>query len=232
MFQVVKGVKFILNPYSVYGKELIPEEIESLLNGTIYDQLDAHDVEQKKMLAFNELFERAGKKQNGLILLDGYNRKDLAPTDKLKLEDSITDLKACLELFPNHWQSMVLMAKAFQRLDKHAEALEQLEVAFKLELENHFIPMEASLEAMHLKDLDKGLFYSEEALKRKSNDVALLGNHAMNLLIAQKDTESKATIAKAIKLQPNDQINRNIESIITGVIAGNRNRPTFEDTIK
>ena len=32
---------------------------------------------------------------------------------------------------------MMLMAKAMQRLEKHAEALEQLEAAMKIELENH-----------------------------------------------------------------------------------------------
>lgn len=48
--------------------------------------------------------------------------------------------------------------------------------------------MEASLEAMHLKNLDKALYYSEESLKTKPNDFALTGNHAMDLLVAQRDT--------------------------------------------
>nr|WP_294796505.1 enhanced serine sensitivity protein SseB C-terminal domain-containing protein [uncultured Mucilaginibacter sp.] len=35
LFGLAKGATFILNPYSDYGKELLPEEIERLLNGTI-----------------------------------------------------------------------------------------------------------------------------------------------------------------------------------------------------
>lgn len=35
LFKLVKGATFILNPYSEYGKELLPEEIERLLNGTV-----------------------------------------------------------------------------------------------------------------------------------------------------------------------------------------------------
>ncbi|MDR1478834.1 MAG: enhanced serine sensitivity protein SseB C-terminal domain-containing protein [Planctomycetaceae bacterium] len=35
LFGLCKSTTFLLNPYSDYGKELLPDEIESLLNGTI-----------------------------------------------------------------------------------------------------------------------------------------------------------------------------------------------------
>ena len=35
LFEMTKGATFILNPYSDYGKELLPNEIQSLLGGTI-----------------------------------------------------------------------------------------------------------------------------------------------------------------------------------------------------
>lgn len=228
LFEIAKGYTFILNPYSNYSKELIPQEIEDLMNGTIYDKLD----EQAKYQEFDMIFKRAAVRQNDLIIYDGYNRKRLSSSQREKLEESIVDFKRCISIIPDHWQSMVLMAKALQRLEKHSEALEQLEIAFKIELENHTIPMEASLEAMHLQDLNKALFYSEESIKRKPNDITLLGNHAMNLLIAKKDVEALVTIRKAIQLQPTDAINKNIESTINKVIAGKRKRPSFEDTIK
>ncbi len=53
----------------------------------------------------------------------------------------------------------------------------------------------------------------------------------MNLLVAEKDSEAKYIIEEAIRIQPNDSINRNIESLITDVLSGKRKRPTFEDTI-
>lgn len=232
LFGVAKGATFILNPYSDYAKELVPEEIEHLMNGSIYSIIDRNEIENKKYQEFNELFERAGKRQEGLILLDGHHHKQPNPSEKVRLEDSIKDFQKCLEIVPNHWQSMVLMAKAFQRLERHYEALELLELAFNTEKENYTIPMEASLEAMHLKDLDKALYYSEESLKRKPNDFALMGNHAMNLLVAKKDTKAKEMIEKAIELMPDDSVNRNIESIINGVVSGKRERPSFEDAIK
>lgn len=232
LFGVAKGATFILNPYSDYGKELIPEEIENLLNGRIYDKIDEQEKENEKFQEFNEIFERAGKRQEGLIFLNGYKRKKLNDSEKKRLEESISDFKKCLDIVPDHWQSMMLMAKALQRLERHSEALEQLESSLKIEQENPSIAMEASLEAMHLNDLDKAIEYSEESLKRKPKDFALLGNHAMNLLIAEKDQEAKRTIEKAIKLNPGDSVNRNIESTIKDVLTGKHKRPTFEDAIK
>jgi hypothetical protein len=35
LFSLAKGAKYILNPYSDYGKEFLPDEIERLLDGTI-----------------------------------------------------------------------------------------------------------------------------------------------------------------------------------------------------
>lgn len=232
LFGIAKGSTFVLNPYSDYAKVLNPDEIEQLMNGTIYDQIDQNEAETLKNQAFNKLFERAGSTLRGLVYLDGYQRKSLSASDKLSLEKSIEDFKKCLTMVPDHWQSMVLMAKALQRLERHSEALEQLEAAFVIEPQNPSIPMEASLEAMHLKDIDKALFYSNASLNTKPHDASLLGNHAMNLLVAGKDSEALSTIEKAMRLEPNDTINKNIESIIRDVLAGKRARPTFEDTLK
>lgn len=232
LFKATKGATFIINPYSDYCKELIPEEIENIINGTIYDKIDENEIENKKIQEFNEIFEKAGKLQNNLILLDGYRSKKLNSSEKIRLEESVKGFQECLEIFPDHWQCMFLMAKSYQRLERHAEALEQFESALKIELENHTIPMEASTEAMHLKDIDKALYYSEESIKRNPNDFALLGNHAMNLLVAKRDAEAKETIERAIKIRPLDRINKNIESIVKDVISGKRKRPAFEDVIK
>jgi len=38
LFTLTKGASFVLNPYSDYGKELVPQEIENLLNGSIFQQ--------------------------------------------------------------------------------------------------------------------------------------------------------------------------------------------------
>lgn len=46
LFKITKGATFILNPFSDYGKELIPQEIESLLNGSIFEKSNEIEIKE------------------------------------------------------------------------------------------------------------------------------------------------------------------------------------------
>ncbi len=46
LFGIAKGATFILNPYSDYGKELIPEEIENLINGSIFEKTNKITIDR------------------------------------------------------------------------------------------------------------------------------------------------------------------------------------------
>jgi hypothetical protein len=46
LFGIAKGATFILNPYSDYGKELLPNEIENLLNGSVFDKSNEMKIER------------------------------------------------------------------------------------------------------------------------------------------------------------------------------------------
>ncbi|MFD2890884.1 enhanced serine sensitivity protein SseB C-terminal domain-containing protein [Flavobacterium chuncheonense] len=46
LFGLTKGATLILNPYSDYGKELVPQEIESLLNGTIFNETNRVEIKE------------------------------------------------------------------------------------------------------------------------------------------------------------------------------------------
>lgn len=46
LFGIAKGATFVLNPYSDYGKELLKEEIESLIDGSIFEDSNSHSVEK------------------------------------------------------------------------------------------------------------------------------------------------------------------------------------------
>ncbi len=231
LFEITEGSTLVLNPYSEYGKELYPEEIEDLMNGSIFDLIDEEQIIDEENQEFNERFDRAVEKQESLILIGTEERNKLRESEKKTLEETIEDFKRCLEIAPDHWPSMTLMAKSLQRLNRHEEALQCLENAMTLEQENPFIAMEASLEAIFLKDIVKALRYSAESIKRSPGNIEVLGNHAMNSLIAGRDQEAKETIHKALELEPNDQVNKNVKSLIDDVIAERRDRPTIEDTL-
>lgn len=180
---------------------------------------------------FNSLYKQACNKMEGLIILDGYRPKGIGFFEKLRANKAIKYFEQALSLYPEHFQSLFFLGKLYQRLGDYEKALRCLDTALKLELVNHNIPQEASLVAMHLNQIDKAIEYSKEALRRKPNDFVLLGNYAMNLLIAGLDNEAKETIDKAITINPSDQINQRIKSKIESVIAGEIKRPTFVDSL-
>jgi tetratricopeptide (TPR) repeat protein len=121
---------------------------------------------------------------------------------------------------------MLFLGKAYQKLGDHQAALSFFEKAMSIEHSNHSIPQEASIEAIQLDNIGKALEYSEEAIRRNPDNFVLMGNHATNLLIANRDTEAIKMIAAAINLNPDDQINRNIQKFIAEVTTGQKKRPT------
>jgi len=232
LFRMTKGSSFILNPYSAYSKELLPDEIEQLMNGTIYDQIDAHEAKRQHIEQFNRLYDLACEKQKDLILFGEYHINKPNSSDQAKLEESVQYFDQCLTLNDDHWPSMFLMAKALQRLERHKEAFALLEKAFVLNEENHTIPMEAALEAIHLEDLEKALYYSEASMQRKPHDITLMGNHAVNLMLAERDEEALALIEEALTLKPKDKGSENVKNLIKEVMAGTRKRPTMKEAVE
>jgi len=180
---------------------------------------------------FNNLFKTATERVNKIMVLENYRVRSVGFFDKRNLRKSIKDYEQCLIMVPDHWQSMLFMAKSHQRLGNHETALLWLEKAMQIETANHTIPQEASIEAIHLNDINKAIFFSSEAIRRKPGDFALLGNHAMNLLIANQDEDAKKTVEWAIELNPSDIVNKNILNQVTNVMSEKKKRPTCKDAI-
>jgi len=54
LFEMTKGANFILNPYSDYGKELTSHEIESLLNGSIFEHSKEVVIEEETQVLIGQ----------------------------------------------------------------------------------------------------------------------------------------------------------------------------------
>jgi tetratricopeptide (TPR) repeat protein len=167
----------------------------------------------------------------GLILLDGYRPKGIGFLGRRSANRAIEQFKQALAIIPEHFQSLFFIGKLYQRLKDYENALTYFETALQYEHSNHSLPQEASLVAMHLHQTDKAILYSAEALRRAPENFALMGNHAMNLLIAGLDEEARETIDKAMLINQNDKINRTIQLKIENVISGKVKRPTFEQAL-
>jgi len=180
---------------------------------------------------FNALFDGAATRLKPLVATGGYAPGHPNSTQARRLRSCIRELEACLAFVPDHWQSMVFLAKAYQALGEHRTSLDWLSKAMEVEPENHVLPKEASIEAIHLRDVNLALRFSAEALRRKPGDPDLMGNHAMNLLLAGRDEEATQTIREALELVPDDSFNQRISQIISDVASGKRDRPTCESVM-
>nr|WP_319272487.1 enhanced serine sensitivity protein SseB C-terminal domain-containing protein [uncultured Draconibacterium sp.] len=54
LFNLTKGSKLVLNPYSDYGKELLPNEIERLLDGSIFEQTNDITIEKETQIQIGQ----------------------------------------------------------------------------------------------------------------------------------------------------------------------------------
>lgn len=92
LFGFTKGATFILNPYSDFGKELIPQEIENLLNGSIFEKTIQVEITENTdvilgqpsnyptefIKALSKLFKKEGKVKSAYlatIKMDKSNEK-------------------------------------------------------------------------------------------------------------------------------------------------------------
>lgn len=187
------------------------------------------ELTQEQADKANMLYGEATKTMNGLIMLEGYRPSEISEDDKARAFKAIELFRELLDIVPEHFPSLFFIGKLYQRLKKYEESLLAFETALKYEYENYNLPQEASLVAMHLNRIDKAIEYSAEAVKRSPNNVVLMGNHAMNLMIAGKDEDAKILIDEVMKIDGNDSININIRNLITDVVNKKRTRPTFAE---
>lgn len=181
---------------------------------------------------FNSLFEGASTRQRPLIMKGDMGPMARSSSEIKTLRQCILDFEACLRFKNDHWQSMVFMAKSYQALGEHETALDWLVTAANMEKNNHVIYKEASLQSVLLGNIEKAIEYSSEGLRIQPDDPVLLGNHAMNLLIGKRDEQALSTIKRAIEIAPEDQFNQRCLKIISEVLAGKRERPKCELSMK
>jgi len=186
---------------------------------------------ENQITEFNKHYNKGCSLQKGIILLDGYTPRNLGFFEKIRAKKALKSFEAALEIYPESWQSLFFIGKIYQRMREFEKSLSYIEKAMTYESSNHVLFQEASLVAMHLNQIEKSIEFSEISIKISPEHFALLGNHAMNLLVAEKDDEAKQVIEKALLINPNDTYNQRIKKKIENVILKKEKRPTFKDAI-
>lgn len=199
-----------------------------------YGNAASVDMSKKENVElFNHHYAAGNAYLKGNIALGNYDGRPAQGEAKVdSLRSAVREFDKCLAMVPDHWQSVFFKSLAHQALGEHAISLNLMEQVIRLQPQNAVIYKEASLEAIHNRDIDKALRYSGKAIELKDGDSELLGNHAVNLLIAGQDKEALKTIKRALQIAPDDRVNMNVNKLIEGVIAGNRARPTVETVFR
>ena len=199
------------------------------ISGSYSNAASVDMSKQENIELFNQHYRSGNAYLKGNIALGNYDGRPAQGEAKIaSLRSAIREFNKCLEMFPDHWQSVFLKSIAHQALGEHAVSLNLMEQVIRLQPQNYVIYKEASLEAIHNHDIEKALRYSRRATELKDGDPELLGNHAMNLLIAGQDNEALNTIKRALQIAPDDRVDMNVKKLIEGVISGQRARPTVE----
>ena len=131
------------------------------------------------------------------------------------------------------WQLCLIRGGANRRLHGkgqiplgHAElAYQSLRRAYKLEKSDEAVPRELAGVCPELGKFDEAVSIAEQAVALNPKNGDLLGNLAIAYLLAGRLAESQKSIDGAIKVAPQDQINRHLHRIIREVADGKRPRP-------
>lgn len=177
---------------------------------------------------FDRHFKEANRLAKPLVLLKGRKSR-FTFFKRQRANKAIKHYKACLEMAPDNWQSMWLLAKLYQAMGEGAVALQLFERALQIEKENADVAREASISAMAAGKVELALEYSAEALRRAPEEIGLMCNHAVNLMVAERDEEAVEWIDRAEQMAPEDGMLRHAHEVIHAVAAGERERPRFDE---
>lgn len=174
---------------------------------------------------FNEIYNKAWALQRDNVVLSENYYVELGFLRKLKLKKSIKLFKKCFKLYPQSWQSAWAIGKGNQALGNNEEALVWFEQAFKINQSDMNVPREASLQCLNLGLSEKAVFYAKAAVDIDNENDGLYANYALALLLDKRGDEALITIIKALEMNSQDQINKNIHKFIVNVLSGDTPYP-------
>ena len=180
---------------------------------------------------FKYHYNKANQLSEGLMVLKDKETASMNIWNKVKSRKAIKHYKKCIKLIPDHWPTHWLIAKIYQALKDHNNALYHFKMASDINKINPDLPREASISAMDFGQVELALKFSYEAIQRDPNDSGLLCNHAINLMVNGDDNDALHWINKALEINPNDIINKNAFALIQKVANKKVKRPRYDQII-
>jgi tetratricopeptide (TPR) repeat protein len=166
--------------------------------------------------------------QKGFACIDPYVQLQGKPRkrpNKDKIKEGIKYLEAVTKINPENWAAFWLKGKAYQSLEHPQSAYNAFKKAFDIEKENADVARELMIEALNLGKGEEGVKMGKHALSLNPNNTGLMGNLGLAYLINGETDNAEGITRKAISLNPQDGINKQILNIINEVKSGKRAQP-------
>ena len=143
--------------------------------------------------------------------------------DASKVQETIECLQSLAANHPGDARVALALGMAWFAIGKDDQSQRQLTRAVELESDNTIMLKELGSVSLTRGDFPVALDAATKAVTIKPE---LLGNLAVIQLLSGNVAEAKAAIEHAVHLQPEDEVNRNVQSVIAAVAAGKRECPT------
>jgi tetratricopeptide (TPR) repeat protein len=145
--------------------------------------------------------------------------------DKDILKKGIVFLDAVTQINPENDSAFWVKGKAYQAMKMDKEAYEEFNTSFNLNKTNPDIARELCRECLELGLAEEAVSVSKFASSLDPDDAGLMGNVALSYLIKGDLPAAKKIAKKALNLDPEDVINRNLLHYIDDINSGKRKLP-------
>jgi tetratricopeptide (TPR) repeat protein len=173
---------------------------------------------------FNKLYETATARCINYILKDNNFSGHAGWLIKMFINQSIGELRQCLEIIPNNICVLFILGKCYQTLGEYNFALQFFEKGLAAEftfeedfqkyqdLKYNFI-LEASVVYARTGNFEKAIELSNLLLNTNPENVNVLTFQAMNFIISENDSEADRLLERALTIDPNKLVVRKVFQI-------------------
>ena len=142
-----------------------------------------------------------------------------------KLRRAIKCFEEALLINPGGWSSMWALGKIYQRLGQHQLSLDWFSRAIDLNPGQPDVAREAGLAALDSGEGSLAVQFCSVAVANKPDDPGLVANLALAHMLRGDDTSALECANRAVKLDVEDQVSRNVLRFVESVASGTQLRP-------